>query len=47
MTSILTNNSAMSPLQTLRNVNQNLSDTQNHVSSGLRVGKAADNAPPF
>ncbi|MET3853506.1 flagellin [Rhizobium sp. OAE497] len=44
MTSILTNNSAMSALQTLRNVNQNLSDTQNHVSSGLRVGKAADNA---
>ena len=44
MTSILTNNSAMSALQTLRNVNQNLADTQNHVSSGLRVGKAADNA---
>ena len=44
MTSILTNNSAMAALQTLRNVNQNLADTQNHVSSGLRVGKAADNA---
>ncbi|TCL75631.1 flagellin [Rhizobium sp. BK251] len=44
MTSILTNNSAMAALQTLRSVNSNLSTTQNHVSSGLRVGKAADNA---
>jgi len=44
MTSILTNNSAMAALQTLRNVNQNLGKTQDHVSSGLRVGKAADNA---
>ncbi|OWV84863.1 flagellin [Rhizobium sp. R72] len=44
MTSILTNNSAMAALQTLRNVNSNLSDTQNAVSSGLRVGKASDNA---
>ena len=44
MTSILTNNSAMAALQTLRNVNSNLADTQNAVSSGLRVGKAADNA---
>ncbi len=44
MTSINTNNSAMAALQTLRNVNQNLGKTQDHVSSGLRVGKAADNA---
>jgi flagellin len=44
MTSILTNNSAMAALQTLRSVNSNLSDTQSAVSSGLRVGKAADNA---
>ena len=44
MTSINTNNSAMAALQTLRNVNSNLSDTQNAVSSGLRVGKASDNA---
>jgi flagellin len=44
MTSILTNNSAMAALQTLRSVNNNLSDTQSAVSSGLRVGKAADNA---
>ena len=44
MTSINTNNSAMAALQTLRNVNQGLNKTQDHVSSGYRVGKAADNA---
>ncbi len=44
MTSINTNNSAMAALQTLRSVNNNLSDTQSAVSSGLRVGKASDNA---
>jgi len=44
MTSINTNTSAMAALQTLRSVNQNLGKTQDHVSSGLRVGKAADNA---
>ncbi|MDQ0560628.1 flagellin [Rhizobium mesoamericanum] len=44
MTSINTNTSAMAALQTLRNVNNNLADTQGAVSSGLRVGKASDNA---
>jgi flagellin len=44
MTSINTNSSAMAALQTLRNVNKGLGETQNHVSSGLRVGKASDNA---
>jgi len=44
MSSILTNTAAMSALQTLRNVNQSLKTTQAHVSSGLRVAKAADNA---
>ena len=44
MSSILTNTAAMSALQTLRNVNQSLQTTQAHVSSGLRVAKAADNA---
>jgi flagellin len=44
MTSINTNNSAMAALQTLRDVNNSLSNTQNQVSSGLRVGKASDNA---
>jgi flagellin len=44
MTSINTNTSAMAALQTLRNVNSGLSSTQEAVSSGLKVGKAADNA---
>lgn len=44
MTSINTNNSAMAALQTLRSVNSNLQKTQEAVSSGLSVGKAADNA---
>ncbi|PKA40878.1 flagellin [Rhizobium sullae] len=44
MTSINTNNSAMAALQTLRNVNKGLNQTQNHVSTGLRVGAASDNA---
>ncbi|WP_454848198.1 flagellin N-terminal helical domain-containing protein [Rhizobium binxianense] len=44
MTSINTNNAAMAALQTLRGINSSLQETQNHVSSGYRVGKAADNA---
>jgi len=44
MTSINTNNAAMAALSTLRNVNSNLETTQNAVSSGLRISKAADNA---
>jgi flagellin len=44
MTSIKTNNAAMAALQTLRNVNNNLTSTQNAVSSGLRISKASDNA---
>ncbi|NTJ41347.1 flagellin [Agrobacterium larrymoorei] len=43
MTSILTNTSAMSALQTLRNINSNLSQTQDRVSSGEKVGQASDN----
>ncbi|MBB3944808.1 flagellin [Rhizobium skierniewicense] len=43
MTSILTNTSAMSALQTLRSINIDLSDTQDRVSSGYRVGQAKDN----
>lgn len=43
MTSLITNSSAMSALQTLRNVNSDLMNTQQQVSSGLRVGKAEDN----
>ncbi|PYE37657.1 flagellin [Rhizobium sp. PP-WC-1G-195] len=44
MTSILTNTSAMAALQTLRGISSGLSDTQQQVSSGLRVETAADNA---
>ncbi|ASY61731.1 Flagellin protein FlaA [Sinorhizobium sojae CCBAU 05684] len=44
MTSILTNIAAMAALQTLRSIGSNLEETQAHVSSGLRVGEAADNA---
>ncbi|MFT4184640.1 MAG: flagellin [Rhizobium sp.] len=44
MTSILTNDAAMSALQTLRGISTNLENTQNRVSSGYRVSKAADNA---
>ncbi|NKQ72315.1 flagellin [Rhizobium sp. UPM1132] len=44
MTSINTNNAAMAALQTLRGINQGLQETQARVSSGYRVGKAADNA---
>ena len=44
MTSILTNNAAMSALQTLRGINSDLQTTQNAVSSGLRISKASDNA---
>lgn len=44
MTSINTNNSALAALQTLRGINSSLSKTQQQVSSGLRVGNAADNA---
>src|SRR3954468_25080245 len=44
MSSIITNNSAIGALQTLRNVNGSLQDTQHRVSTGYRVGKASDNA---
>ena len=44
MTSILTNIAAMAALQTLRTIGSNMEETQAHVSSGLRVGEAADNA---
>jgi flagellin len=37
MSSILTNNSANVALATLKDVNRSLNDTQNRVSSGLKV----------
>ncbi|WP_112973910.1 MULTISPECIES: flagellin [unclassified Rhizobium] len=44
MSSLLTNVSAVAALQTLHSINSGLQSGQNHVSSGLRVAKAADNA---
>jgi flagellin len=44
MTSILTNPSAMTALQTLTMTMQNLNQTQNQISTGLRITTAADNA---
>ena len=47
MSSILTNNSAMNALSTLRSVNNNLSETQNRISTGMKVNSAKDNASYF
>ncbi len=44
MTSLLTNNAAMTALTTLKNINQSLDTTSNRVSTGQRVSAAADNA---
>ncbi|MDQ0348950.1 flagellin [Ancylobacter vacuolatus] len=44
MTSLMTNTSSMVALQTLRSINSNLDQTNNRVSTGLRVNSASDNA---
>jgi hypothetical protein len=44
MSSILTNNSAMVALQTLKGINSNLMKTQEEISTGKSVGSAKDNA---
>lgn len=44
MSSILTNNSAMVALQTLRGINKDLAETQGMISTGKAVGSAKDNA---
>jgi flagellin len=44
MSSILTNNSAMVALQTLKSVNSSLADTQNQISTGKEIGSAKDNS---
>jgi flagellin len=44
MTSLLTNNAAMTALQTLTQTNKSLEQTQNRISTGLRVASAQDNA---
>jgi flagellin len=44
MSSLLTNSSAMTALQTLRSVSQSLATTQSRISTGQRVATASDNA---
>lgn len=44
MSSILTNNSAMVALQTLKSVNNSLAKTQGEISTGKSVASASDNA---
>lgn len=44
VSSILTNNGAMTALQSLKATQQNLLETQNRISTGLKVATAKDNA---
>lgn len=44
MSSILTNNSAMVALQTLKSINSNLAMTQSEISTGKSVASAKDNS---
>ena len=44
MSSILTNNSAMVALQTMKSINKNLAMTQSEISTGKSVANAKDNA---
>lgn len=44
MSSILTNNSAMVALQTLRTINTNMSKTQNEISTGKSISNAKENS---
>lgn len=47
MASIHTNAAAMNALATLRDINSNLAQTQNRVSTGFKVQSAKDNAAYF
>ncbi|MEI4195589.1 flagellin N-terminal helical domain-containing protein [Roseovarius sp. E0-M6] len=47
MSSILTNNSAMVALQTLKSVNTNLAKTQDMISTGKNIATAKDNSAIF
>ena len=47
MSSILTNNGASTALATLRSVNDNLSETQSRISTGLAIRSGKDNAAYF
>ena len=44
MSSILTNNSAMVALQTLKQINMNLAGTQSEISTGKSIASAKDNS---
>jgi flagellin len=44
MSSILTNNSAMVALQTMKSINKNMAMTQSEISTGKSVASAKDNA---
>lgn len=44
MSSIMTNTAAMTALQSLNSTNKSLDQTQNRISTGLRVATASDNA---
>ncbi|MCA6123791.1 flagellin [Bradyrhizobium sp. WSM 1704] len=44
MSSLLTNSSAMTALQTLRSIGSNMATTQNRISTGQRVATASDNS---
>ena len=44
MSSLMTNSTAMTALQTLRTVSAGLATTQNRISTGYRVSTASDNA---
>jgi len=44
MSSILTNNSAMVALQTLKSINSSLADTQKAISTGKSISSAKDNS---
>ena len=41
---MITNNASMAALQTLRSIGGSMNQTQQQVSTGLRVAKASDNA---
>ena len=47
MTSILNNIAASTALLNLQNTVQSLQDTQQQISTGLKIGSAADNAAYF
>ncbi|MEP3884748.1 MAG: flagellin, partial [Lentilitoribacter sp.] len=44
MSSILTNNSAMVALQTLKSINSGLEQTQSEISTGKSISSSADNS---